>query len=105
MEHPAFISSKAYQIFVTELGRHLATADSVFALPEPEPTAELRKLAGVFHTIKGGAGFFGLDRIAELSGLLEKRLADVADTDLRELRELFLQLKQASEPVFKLRES
>ena len=68
------LKGKAYGIFVAELAKHLARAHEVFDR-EQSPTSEQVYLAMTsFHTIKGGAGFFGLSEIARVAGHLESLL-------------------------------
>jgi HPt (histidine-containing phosphotransfer) domain-containing protein len=67
------ITSTAYRIFVEELAKHLAKADQVL-VSDGAPANDLRDASNCFHTIKGGAGFFGLSEIAKVAGELEKLL-------------------------------
>lgn len=67
-------SSNAYSIFYTEIEKHLKRGQEIFlgqSVPSPE---ELREASTRFHTIKGGAGFFGLNAISTVSGELENIL-------------------------------
>ena len=67
------ITSTAYRIFVEELAKHLTKADQVLG-NEQAQAEDLRDASNSFHTIRGGAGFFGLSDIAKIAGELEKFL-------------------------------
>jgi chemotaxis protein histidine kinase CheA len=69
------LKGKAYGIFVTELARHLSRAHEMFGPGAVAPSRdEIAAAAVSFHTIRGGAGFFGLSEIASIAGNLEKLL-------------------------------
>lgn len=65
------LSSQAYRLFLGELADHLAHADVSCASNQALNQANLEDLSRRFHTIKGGAGFFGLKEIAAASAGLE----------------------------------
>ncbi len=64
-------SGKAYEIFVNEFHKHMGFIAEILAKPELTPD-EMGILSRLFHTIKGGSGFFGFEVVHKNSGLLEK---------------------------------
>ena len=66
-----FIAGNAYKIFYSEFARHIEAALEQLHAGTPLLKDDLRGLSGRFHTIKGGAGFFGLTEIVTLSRTLE----------------------------------
>ncbi|MCB0338598.1 MAG: Hpt domain-containing protein, partial [Bdellovibrionales bacterium] len=63
---------------------------------------EIYRASASFHTLKGGAGFFGLTRFAEVSGSLESLLIDKDfnwDSEVNHLKELFSELKIEAEKL------
>lgn len=62
----------AYRMFVSETEKYMESA-SVFDATVLPP-ADCKTWSMRFHTIKGGAGFFQLTEIADVSGLLERDL-------------------------------
>lgn len=91
------LTSNAYKIFLSEFERHLAKSREVFAdisLIEPD---DIYRCAGAFHTIKGGAGFFGLKQIADIAGQLEKILCNPElnlENDFEFVQELIFNLQK-----------
>ncbi|MBN8550231.1 MAG: Hpt domain-containing protein [Deltaproteobacteria bacterium] len=74
------IKANAYRVFFAELEKHLAEISGVVA-PGKTPGGEvLRRVGGTFHTIRGGAGFFGLEELAAVAGRIEDLL--LQDTQL-----------------------
>ena len=72
--------SPAYRLFLEELDRHLLHALGHVSSDSLCVTAtQARELAANFHTIRGGAGFFGLSDIAQTAKSLEEHLFEVAD--------------------------
>lgn len=72
------LNLKAYQIFVNEVEKHLESANRIFdgkTVPSPEM---VYRAGASFHTIKGGAGFFGLNDIASTAAKLENLLHDAS---------------------------
>jgi chemotaxis protein histidine kinase CheA len=67
-------SGKAYEIFVNEYHKHIAYITTVLNAETGIDAEEQQKLSRLFHTIKGGAGFFGFDVIHKSAGVLEKIL-------------------------------
>lgn len=72
--------SPAYRLFVEELDKHLLHALSHVSSDQLMVTAQqAHDLGANFHTIRGGAGFFGLKDIAQTAQSLEEHLGDVAN--------------------------
>ena len=69
------LSSKAYLVFLDEVARYRERICTVLSALELDSSDLRRELSAVFHTIKGGAGFFGLDDLADTSAQLETMLA------------------------------
>lgn len=72
-EHPLDqqIKANAYRLFFAELEKHLSKASSCLDSTEPPPAESVREIGTAFHMIRGGAGFFGLDRLSELAARAE----------------------------------
>lgn len=91
------IKRNAYRIFVVELEKHLQLARGILAENySPSPT-EFIQVGASFHTIKGGAGFFGLSDIAKTAGSLEEMLLtskDKSKIDIVQVRGLFQQVEE-----------
>lgn len=85
------ILGNAYKIFAVELARHLDRARATFS-EERELTADdFLRVGAAFHTIKGGAGFFGLSDLAQTAARLEVILMGAKETlilDFDEVRSL-----------------
>jgi len=72
--------SPAYRLFLEELDKHVLHALGHLGASALVVSADqARQLGASFHTIRGSAGFFGLDDIAHISQMLEEHLFDVAD--------------------------
>lgn len=69
-KNPQLTQGKAYQLFLSELERHLGLANQAIH-DFDEIRQHAQDLAIVFHTIKGSAGFFGLGDVAKTAGKLE----------------------------------
>lgn len=67
-------SSKAYGLFFSEVQKYLNQAADAFETPSTIDAEMLPRLSAAFHTVKGGAGFFGLHSLAEQAGELEDLL-------------------------------
>lgn len=67
------LNMRAYHVFVEELSKHLKFIRENI-IKEPLPDEASRILAARFHTIKGGAGFFGLNQLMQLASELETEL-------------------------------
>lgn len=68
----SLISGNAYRLFVDELSRHVENARKTFFMDQPPAQDDLIRARTDFHTIRGGAGFFGLDEIAKCAAEIEK---------------------------------
>lgn len=66
-------SGKAYEIFVTEYLKHIDYIGAALKADSLD-SEEQQKLSRLFHTIKGGAGFFGFTTVHKTAGVLEKIL-------------------------------
>jgi chemotaxis protein histidine kinase CheA len=89
-EFDKLIRGNAYRIFVVELEKHLTIARGILSSDTPTPT-EFVQVGASFHTIRGGAGFFGLNALAEVAGSLENLLIatkDSSQVDLAMARDL-----------------
>lgn len=83
-----FFSGKAYRLFVEELAIHLTAAATSFSNDHVCCSTELKQLSSRFHTIKGGAGFFGLTDVQDLAGKLEDTLGVLSPCCLKTRPEL-----------------
>lgn len=68
------LASRAYGIFLAEIDKQLGYARDLLAAPNGPGQAERAEAAIMFHTLKGGAGFFGFGEIAQLAGEVEEIL-------------------------------
>lgn len=68
------IGGKAYKLFQSELGKHLDSARSLVKGNRLPSIDECYQAGASFHTIRGGAGFFGLTELAQVAGNLESML-------------------------------
>jgi chemotaxis protein histidine kinase CheA len=91
-------NGKAYALFVSELDKHITEAilktntQGQAVITDNECNA----LRSTFHTIKGGAGFFGLNDIANVASNLEN-LFEMAMKDLNgQVSAIEAQLKEIS---------
>ena len=75
------LGGMAYRIFVDELTKHLGATQTLFKTTS-WTAEELQEASGRFHTIRGGAGFFRLTKIASVAGELEKLLGENSPEDL-----------------------
>ena len=66
------LASRAYGVFLEELSRHLGEVRIRLGRGDPIGSTEARELGERFHTIKGGAGFFGLHEIEQVAAGLEQ---------------------------------
>lgn len=63
-------------MYVAETAQHLKEARELFSDKRVLSEEELYKAMARFHTIKGGAGFFGFHDIAKVAGKLELLLKE-----------------------------
>ena len=85
-ETPA--KSKALRIFVDEVSKHLSWAHSVFDQLRPVRKECYEEGVRRFHTIKGGAGFFGLGDMADAAAQLEALLEETGGGMCEQLDEI-----------------
>ena len=93
------ILGKAYDVFIKELGKHMSQFDTLFHGDGPPTRDDIVKASASFHTIKGGAGFFGLAQIAKAAAALENLLNDPnfsLKTDMEKVESLFDVLRKES---------
>lgn len=96
------LAGAAYRIFFDELKKHIEATREVF---EGEKWQEdsLQEAMCRFHTIRGGAGFFKLSKLAELAGKLEVAIQSSDSNTLflqaASLRELNLELQKEAASV------
>jgi len=98
-KHPASISPQAYRTFLEECSKHITRFDELLLHASPQPeNGELQVASRHFHTIKGGAGFFGLSDVANFAGALESML-EQTDFEIQsaraEVERIFCALKSA----------
>lgn len=66
-------SARAYEVFLAELGRHLETVRSLEEQKDQNLDQQTyERLRVLFHTVRGGAGFFGYRDLAECANELEQ---------------------------------
>lgn len=89
------MGGKAYRIFYDELHKHLKSVQFIVVDEELPPLDEHGRFSAVFHTIKGGAGFFGLKNIAQIAGDLEKILGatDPNSKNYEQIKSLLVSLQ------------
>ena len=86
------ISGKAYQLFLDELTKHLASAEN--ALDHTPSEDEAKELGRVFHTLRGGAGFLGFPEIAQAAADIEQLMVKSQDTMVHRVEEARDALKE-----------
>ncbi len=67
------MQTKAYSIFYAEIIKQLVSLEQFFAARRDVSELELDQARVMFHRIKGGSGFFGLNELGHVAGLLEQR--------------------------------
>lgn len=97
-------STKAYQRFIAELKIHQENVSALHGAGVGSISSEqVEEFQIVFHTIKGTAGFFGFEKLADISSILEeeflnkesKDLVSKSETVMVHLRQFVDQCKQA----------
>lgn len=97
-----FISGNAYKIFYSEFAKHINAALAKLTPNVHLSADDLRELSGRFHTIKGGAGFFGLTEIVSFARILEDAFKVEMSTpkdDLLKLISIIDALKQEGDKM------
>lgn len=74
--HDDEILRKALAIYIDEFRRHIDVAERMFHGETSPRQEDLEAAAIIFHTIKGGAGFFGLKDIQEKARRIEDLIAE-----------------------------
>ncbi len=85
-------------MFVDECSNNIEKFDSALCDATLEAAEEVKRATELFHTMKGGAGFFGLSDVANYSAALESMLDDATlniDDARAEIESLFEALKVA----------
>ena len=90
------LASGAYALFVTELERQLVRVRALLAEETPQSGDPIRELGSIFHTIKGGAGFFGLGELMGVAARLEASFLNGAAKRDGEVKELVERLAELS---------
>jgi chemotaxis protein histidine kinase CheA len=90
------LASGAYALFVTESARQIVRVRALLAEETPQSGDRSRELGATFHTLKGGAGFFGLVEFMEVAARLEAIFSDGAAPRGGEITELVERLAQLS---------
>lgn len=104
----ALLQGRAYGIFVSEIGRHLRWAHNTFDANHDLESESLQEARRRFHTIKGGAGFFGLDEIASTAERLQKFFSNASSEiidDMEQARKWIVELEQFAAQLPKPKES
>lgn len=70
------ILRKALAIYIDEFRRHIDVAERIFHSEASPKQEDLEAAAIMFHTIKGGAGFFGLKDIQDKARQIEDLIAE-----------------------------
>ena len=98
MDGATLLNSNAYRIFLTEIDKHLSRTSDLLTGPIDLASDAPRRAAASFHTVKGGAGFFGLTEVAQIAARLEDLLNSdrLTETDLSEAQTLIVTLKRLS---------
>jgi chemotaxis protein histidine kinase CheA len=93
------IVGKAYSLFLNEIGKDLSQFDEFLKNDAFNSKEEVVRFTASFHRLKGGAGFFGLMRVAEIAGKIEALLRDPAfhpESERTKVQNLFQTLKNES---------
>lgn len=99
------LAGKAYALFVSELERHLSDAKKRFSDQQKLQAKDYAQVRSDFHTIKGGAGFFGLNNVAKAASKIEdilhspiEQLASQVDQIRGQLKEIEELIKEIPQP-------
>lgn len=86
------LNTRAYAIFVEELSKQIGFVNEKFS-KQPLSETDSRELKAIFHTIKGGSGFFGLDQIYQNASKLETLLAGTLE-EMDKVKKLMKKLEK-----------
>jgi chemotaxis protein histidine kinase CheA len=82
-ERERLLQGRAYTLFFHEYGERLKHVGEL--LSEELSESDRLELGRTFHTLKGGAGFFGFDEIARVASMIEQICASpLLSTEFRE---------------------
>ncbi len=102
LEFEERLKVNAYRLFHAELHKHLETARADLSGTAEPSREQLKKLGGIFHLLRGGAGFFGLDSLAKISQRLEEILLHDASRSaarLQEARQLVEEIERVAADI------
>lgn len=98
------LHGKAYQLFIEEFSKHLEKYNQFFRTGHKLTKQEISDAQIAFHTIKGGAGFFGLKLIASRAAAIEDLLSNPDfsfDTNKSTVLDMIEALRGASNEISK----
>lgn len=97
-DRPRFdpLATRAYELFRTELVEQLRQVEVLIAREGALSPEEVITIGRTFHTIKGGAGFFGLGEISRAAARLEEVFLSQAERDVAEVTDIFESLRRMS---------
>lgn len=90
------LASRAYVLFRTELAEQLRQVEELMSRDGVIRAEDAVAIGRTFHTIRGGAGFFGLIELARTAGELEKLFLDRLERDAAEVARLLKSLRSLS---------
>lgn len=90
------LASRAYVLFRTELAQQVRQVEELMSRDGAIRAEDVVAIGRTFHTIRGGAGFFGLDELARTAGELEKLFLDRLERDAVEVARLLESLRSLS---------
>jgi chemotaxis protein histidine kinase CheA len=96
------LNTRAYAIFVDELQKQIGIVKDSISGSKAPTEQSCREAQAIFHNIKGGSGFFGLDKIYDCSAKLEKILAAAPGELLSEMKSIKKLIKNLEENSQKL---
>ncbi len=95
--------SKAFLLLIEEIGKHLESTKTLLMGGRGELTPEIIRQIGIeFHTVKGGAGFFGLETLAAAAAGIERVLLKEQITDIERIiraKKLFPEFERLAREV------
>ncbi len=90
------LATRAYVLFRSELREQLRQVESLTAREGGIRAEDVASIGRTFHTIKGGAGFFGLSDLARDAGALEALFLGRTERDTAEVARLLESLRRLS---------